>query len=54
MLAPKVYPDNTINIKSVKDSWTREEVINIVKKLNYHFGASMSTQKFDKWIESNL
>lgn len=29
---PKVAPDNTITIRSAKDSWTREEVIELCKK----------------------
>jgi len=28
----KVNPDNTINIKSIKDSWTREEVIELLSQ----------------------
>lgn len=45
----KVAPDNTITIKSIKDSWNREEVIKIVKTMN-----SFPKHLVDKWIEDNL
>ncbi len=49
--------DNTINIKLLKDIWTREEVI----KLLYSFGNKMESSeynepywRYDNWIEENL
>jgi hypothetical protein len=55
----KLNPDNTINIKSVKDSWTREEVVNLMwaayKESNTIFNNEESLRiEFDEWIESNL
>ena len=49
----KINPDNTINclIKPIKDSWSREEVIALLKKGRYTNYDSLST---DKWIEENL
>ena len=50
-------PDNTINIKSVKDSWTREEVISVINNV-IEFVVLPSTNKgfkdLNKWIEDNL
>jgi len=49
----KLNPDNTINIKSVKDSWTREEMIKVCKEV-MRVSSYTSTFDFDEWIESNL
>lgn len=54
----KINPkDNTITIKKVKDSWNREEVIDLL----YKFGSKMEGTEdirpythYDKWIEENL
>lgn len=49
----KINPkDNTITIKKVKDSWNREEVINLL----YKHTEDMFKQKvnLNKWIEENL
>ena len=48
----KINPDNTINIKPTKDSWNREEVVNLLYKSRFH--KNSSEEKFDKWIEENL
>jgi len=49
---PKLNPDNTNNIKTVKDSWTKEEVIELMSK---SFNRGVSRQLFDQtWIENNL
>jgi len=50
----KVNPkDNTITIKKVKDSWSREGVINlIINAINY--GIDSNGNLSDKWIEENL
>ena len=63
----KVNPkDNTITIKKVKDSWTREEHISNIKKFSLELGSkihcflkedgtlSVSIQDVNKWIEENL
>jgi hypothetical protein len=49
----KINSDNTINIKPVKDSWDRGEVISLIDKFNTKF-ADCSKEQFDKWIEDNL
>ena len=52
----KVNPDNTINIKPIKDSWSREEVIKLIEKFNdnieyvYNYGE----EALNEWIEENL
>ena len=51
---PKINPDNTINIKSIKDSWTREEIIKIIHKFNYSYSCSKTIKSVDNWIENNL
>ena len=48
----KVNPkDNTITIKKVKDSWKREEVINLIHKFRQETYNGYSA---DKWINTNL
>jgi hypothetical protein len=54
----KVNPkDNTITIKKVKDSWSREEVEDLLRKM-YYQATGKSTGHPDgfcsKWIEENL
>lgn len=46
----KINSDNTINIKTIKDSYSRDEVIKIVKKF---FNEALIPGQ-DKWIEQNL
>lgn len=63
-LTVKVAPDNTITIKAVKDSWNREEVIELMRKAwNASSEESGCLQpsyegpdpiEFDEWIETNL
>lgn len=54
----KVNPkDNTITIKKVKDNYTREEVVNLVKKALKQSKEPYSKLDIlgeDKWIEENL
>lgn len=63
----KINPkDNTITIKKVKDSYTREEHISNIKKFSLELGSkihcflkedgtlSISIQDVNKWIEENL
>ncbi len=57
ILRLKVNPkDNTITIKSVKDSWNREEVKELIYKFNMAIskGEIYSTSLLNKWIENNL
>lgn len=50
--------DNTIIIKKVKDSFTRDEVVDLLKKYRNYFheypSAMTSIVRMDKWIEKNL
>jgi len=52
----KLNPDNTINIKRVKDSWTRSEVIGLIKEYrNSLIPVGDDEINFtNKWIEENL
>jgi hypothetical protein len=55
----KVNPkDNTITIKKIKDSWNREEVIELLKKSKqdflYHRGIQILDGMLDNWIKENL
>jgi len=45
--------DNTITIKKLKDSWDREEVIELLTKLNHTLGIG-SNRTFEEWLEQNL
>lgn len=53
----KVDKDNTITIRSVKESWTREEVIQLIF-LAYNLRTTdkevRSTRKMNEWIQQNL
>jgi len=49
----KLTPNNTIIIKAVKDSWTREEVIALHKR-NCERLTNSYTSNDINWIESNL
>lgn len=61
---PKVNPkDNTITISKVKDSWTREEMIDFAWKTLVQGRKASTSMKdlfnelpewFDKWVEENL
>lgn len=54
----KINPkDNTITIKKVKDSWSREEVVNLLKESYKQARTAYSELDrigLDKWIEQNL
>ena len=54
--ALKIDPkDNTISIRKIKDSWNREEVIEIINTISEKIDFESATQKtIDKWIEENL
>lgn len=50
----KVNPkDNTITIRKQKDSWTREEVITLIREYR-QTGFSIDSMSYNKWIEENL
>ena len=53
----KINDDNTINIKSTKESWDREEVIELINKA-IEFVVLPSTDNelkdLNKWINENL
>jgi hypothetical protein len=51
----KLNPDNTINIQSIKDSWTRDEVISIlIKREEYISNELTPFISIDEWIKNNL
>ena len=56
---PKVSRDNTITIRKVKDTWSKEEVIDLLYQ-SYSLGLNSDRSeipemnKLDKWIEENL
>ena len=51
----KINPkDNTITIKKLKDSWSREEVIELIKKFDIEMGDTHGPSTRNKWIEENL
>ena len=43
------YKDKTINIKSAKENWNREEVISLLIKI-----CAGRSIELDKWIKQNL
>jgi len=49
----KLNPDNTINIKSIKDSWTREEVIGMLNQVNV-LSCYRTDFDLEEWIKDNL
>lgn len=54
----KVNPDNIINIKPIKTSWNREEIIEILKKREHHIAINMPLNckmlELKDWIKDNL
>ena len=56
---PKINPkDNTITIKKVKDSWSREEIKQLILQFGKNNpllrGCQITNLEVDKWIEQNL
>jgi hypothetical protein len=55
---PKVNPkDNTVTIKSIKNSWTREEVITLIKTFGRDFDLYVDTVQYkeiNQWLTKNL
>ena len=54
----KVSKDNTITIRKIKDSWSRDEVVELIYNFAYDLTEKRKTaplyQRYDKWIEENL
>lgn len=50
----KINPDNTINISMPKDSWSREEVIELIQKYSKECTGWSWFETDEKWIEENL
>ena len=52
----KINSDNTINIKPIKDSWGKKEVIELISKMRFDLDKTMviSNESFVNWIEENL
>lgn len=50
----KVNSDNTINIKSAKTSWSREEVIEFAKLLKGTSIDRFNEDNINQWIEENI
>jgi len=56
----KINPDNTISIEPIKDSWTREEVVELIKQslnviiASHHMHREIYNNELDNWIKENL
>lgn len=58
----KINPDNTINIQAPKDSWTRDEVIELFEKYQYDYAQWVLKMEDDingkpipsEWIKENI
>lgn len=50
----KINPDNTINISTSKDSWSRKEVIELIQKYSKECTGWPWFETDEKWIEENL
>ncbi len=50
----KINPDNTINISTPKDSWSREEVVELIQKYSKECTGWSWFETDEKWIEENL
>ena len=53
-----ISSDNTILIKPIKDSWSREEVIELLRQYNAHIintnDEALGPYQFNYWIKENL
>jgi hypothetical protein len=55
LLRPEVSNDNTINIHPIKDTYTRDEVINKLREYwNETHGEGANNQRLIDWIKENL
>ena len=50
----KINPDNTIDINMPKDSWSREEVVELIQKYSKECTGWPWFETDEKWIEENL
>lgn len=50
----KVAPDNTITIYPVKDTWSREEVVELIKDFNSETVEQRDSRSLTDWIKENL
>lgn len=50
----KIAPDNTININPIKNSWNREEVIELIKDFNSETVEQRGNKCLNNWIKENL
>jgi hypothetical protein len=50
----KLNLDNTINIKLIKECWTREEVIKLLEDMYYACDQPFVREDLDEWIKDNL
>ncbi len=46
--------DNTITIKKLKNSWNREEIIDLIKLFANNYQYASNDIGYNKWIEENL
>jgi hypothetical protein len=53
---PVIKKDNTITIRKIKDSWSREEVLTLISKYQNDLGDNCPGIDYEitKWIEQNL
>ncbi len=50
----KIDAHNTITIHPVKNSWSKEEVIQLIRTFDMTMGRDITTKAFDNWINKNL
>ena len=50
----KINPNNTINIKPIKDSYSRDEVIKLIKLFANNYAYASNDVGYNKWIKENL
>ena len=53
-LQPKVNSHNEIIIHPIKDSWTKEEIIKLIHKLDDDLRIHLDPNELDIWIKENL
>jgi hypothetical protein len=51
---PKTDKNNYITIRKVKDSWARDEVEELIDRLNDDFSLNIYPENIKKWLEENL
>lgn len=51
------YKDNTITIRKEKDSWSREEIVDLLYRFGSHIQGTEDVRPYylyDKWVDENL